>query len=176
MSMSEENIKRFNESVHTLYNTIMDKPLQVLDIFNDFFGKDKVDMQGAMSEEELRTLLEAKHIHTYLNRSDLDMAAEDWDKYSTKSIVELPQGKFELALSALSYDHTIENITFIEFNDIFILVHFPHVRVTNEHDRYVDINHLWAKIKITSKGTMNGGFALNRSEYQAAHFMSDYMH
>ena len=24
----------------------------------------------------------------------------------------------------------------------FILVHFPHVRVTNEHDRFVDINHL----------------------------------
>lgn len=172
--MSEENIKQFNESAHSLYSAIMNKPLQVLDIFNDFFGKDKVDMQGAMSEEELRTFLEAEHIHTYLNRSDLDMAAEDWDKYSTKSIVELPQGKFELALSALSYDHTIE--TFIKFNDIFILVHFPHVRVTNEHDRYVDINHLWAKIKITSKGTMNGGFALNRSEYQAVHFMSDYMH
>ena len=58
MSMSEENIKRFNESVHSLYNAIMDKPLQVLGISNDFFGVDKVDMQGAWSEDRLRSWLE----------------------------------------------------------------------------------------------------------------------
>lgn len=176
MSMSEENIKRFNESVHSLYNAIMDKPLQVLDIFKDFFGVDKVDMQGIWSEDGLRSWLKVEPITSYLYRDNSDIASGDWDTYSTKSIMELPQSEFEWALSSLSCANTIANIVNSKFKNIFILVHFPHVRVTNEHDRYVDINHLWAKIKITANGTMNGGFALNRSEYQAVHFMSDYMH
>lgn len=174
--MSEENIKRFNESVHTLYNTIMDKPLQVLDIFNDFFGVDKVDMQGVWSEDRLRSWLEVEPITSYLYRGNSNIASSDWDTYSTKSIMDLPQSEFEWALSSLSCENTIANIIDSKFRNIFILVHFSHVRITNEHDKYVDINHLWAKIYITSKGTMNGGFALNRSEYQAVHFMSDYMH
>lgn len=170
--MSEENIKQFNESVHSLYNAIMDKPLQVLGIFNDFFGVDKVDMQGACSEDRLRSWLEAEPVSSYLYSNKLG----SWGIYSDKSIIELPQSGFEEALSSLFHDYTIHNIIRGKFDHIFILVHFPHVRITNEHDRYVDINHLWAKIKITYKGTMNGGFALNRSEYQASHFMSDYMH
>ena len=177
MSMSEENIKRFNESVHSLYNAITDKPLQVLSIFNDFFGEDKVDMQGVCSEDRLRSWLEKEPINSYLYRNNLNIASSDWDTYSTKSIMDLPQSEFELALSSLSLEYTIADIVNSKFNNIFILVHFPHVRITNEHDKYVDINHLWAKIRITSNGTMmNDTLALNRSEYQADHFMSDYMH
>lgn len=176
MSMSEENIKRFNESVHSLYNAIMDKPLQVLSIFNDFFGADKVDMQGAWSEDRLRSWLEVEPITSYIYRGNSNITSSDWGTYSTKSIMDLSQSEFEWALSSLSCEGTIANIIDSKFRNIFILVHFPHVRITNEHDRYVDINHLWAKIKITSMGTMNGKFTLNRSEYQATHFMCDYMH
>lgn len=176
MSMSEENIKRFNESVHTLYNAIMDKPLQVLGIFNDFFGADKVDMQGVWNEDRLRSWLKVESITSYIYRGNLNVTSSEWDTYHTKSIMDLSQSELELALSALSHEDTIENIVSSKFDNMFILVHFPHVRITNEHDRYVDINHLWAKIKITSKGTMNDNFTLNRSEYQAIHFMSNYMH
>lgn len=172
MSMSEENIKRFNESVHSLYNAIMDKPLQILSIFNDFFGEDKVDMQGVCSEDELRTWLEVEPITSYIYKTYSNITNDNWDK----SVVNLPQSEFEWVLSSLSREPIIENIISNKFNNIFILVHFPHVRVINEHNRYIDINHLWAKIIITSDGTMNGGFGLNRSEYPATHFISDYMH
>lgn len=174
--MSEENIKRFNESVHSLYNAIMDKPLQVLGIFNDFFGADKVDMQGVWNEDRLRSWLEVEPITSYLYRGNSNVTSSEWDTYHTKSIMDLSQSELEWALSSLSCRDTIEDIVSSKFNNMFILVHFPHVRITNEHDKYVDINHLWAKIKITSDGTMNGIFALNRSEYQAVHFMSNYLH
>lgn len=174
--MSEENIKRFNESVHSLYNTIMDKPLQVLGIFNDFFGEDKVDMQGVPSEDELRSWLKVIPISNYIYKDDLNITSSNWNTYSANSIIELPQNEFELALSSLFCETTIATIVNNKFKNIFILVHFPHVRVTNEHDRFVDINHLWAKIKIQINGTMDGSFTLNRSEYQAVHFMSDYLH
>lgn len=58
----------------------------------------------------------------------------------------------------------------------FILVHFPHVRITNEYDRYTDINHLFAKIPITLDGTMQNRFYLNRSEYSMLHISNGYMH
>ena len=40
-----------------LYSLLMDKPNQVLAIFNDFFGEDKVDMQGFMSVDKLKSWL-----------------------------------------------------------------------------------------------------------------------
>lgn len=174
--MSEENIKQFNESVHLIYETIMDNPLQVLDIFNDFFGVDRVDMQGAWSEDRLRSWLKVEPITSYINRVNLNISTNDWSTYSTKSIMDLPQSEFEKVILLLSHRDTLANIVNSKFSTIFILVHFPHVRITNENDRYVDINHLWAKVRITSKGTMDGYFSLNRSEYQATHFMSNYMH
>ena len=69
-----------------------------------------------------------------------------------------------------------ERIGNAKFNNIFILVHFPHVRVTNEHNRFVDINHLWAKVKVMYNGTMIGKFTLNRSEYTMLHISSGYLH
>ena len=176
MNMNEENIKRFHESVHSLYNTIVDKPLQVFSIFSDFFGKNEVDIQGICSEYMLRSWLELEPIIYYFSANILNIADEDWKDYSSVTITELPQDKFELALSLLLDDIIVNSIAHKRFNNISILVHFPHVKVTNEHGRYVDINHLWAKIKITSEGTMVGNFALNRSEYSVTHFKSNFMH
>ena len=36
--MSGETIKLIEEKIEELYNSLMDKPLRVLGIFNDFFG------------------------------------------------------------------------------------------------------------------------------------------
>lgn len=57
----------------------------------------------------------------------------------------------------------------------FIIVHFPEVRITNEHDRYVDVKDLWAKVYVNHDGS-GGNFALNRSHYWASHLRGDYMH
>lgn len=166
--MSEENIKLFNETVHTIYNFITEKPLQVLDIFNNFFGENKIDMQGICSEDELRD-----HIKT----TPITYFIKDWDILpSSKCIMDLSQDKFEEVLKLLLRRETLYNIMYTLGNNIFILIHFPHVRITNEHDRFVDIRNLWAKVKIDYTGTMSGLLKLNRSEYPAIHFLDNYMH
>ncbi len=112
----------------------MEKPLQVLEIFNDFFGEDKVDMQGFPS---------------------LDVV--------------------EAALPRTSSDSVIKH--YIDDNcDGCILVHFPHVKITNEYDKSTDINHLFAKVSINTSGQLCGKFSLNRSEYTVLHFTNGYMH
>lgn len=57
-----------------------------------------------------------------------------------------------------------------------ILVHFPEVKVTNEHDRSVDITHLWVKVKLLLDGTINGYFQMMRSELTLEQFESGYSH
>ena len=175
--MSGEAIKLIEEKIEELYNSLMDKPFRVLSIFNDFFGEDKVDMQGYLRLDEFKSWMNIEPLSTYIPNSNIvSMDNNDWSMYRTQTITDLPEDQVEKVVNGLTNIIVKEIIGNVEFNDIFILVHFPHVRVTNEHNRFVDINHLWAKIKVMWDGTMSGRFTLNRSEYTLLHFRSHYLH
>lgn len=175
--MSGETIKLIEEKIEELYNSLMDKPLRVLSIFNDFFGEDKVDMQGYWSLDKFKSWMNIEPLSTYIpNGNIVSMSRDDWSMYNTWTITDLPGDQVEKVVNVLTDTTVKERIGAAKFNGIFILVHFPHVRVTNEHDRFVDINHLWAKVKVGCNGTLNGGFTLNRSEYTMLHIRSHYMH
>ena len=175
--MSKEVIKLIEEKIEGLYNSLMDKPLRVLGIFNDFFGEDKVDMQGYWSLDKFKSWMNIEPLSTYIPSGGIvSMNSNDWSMYKACAITDLPENQVEKVVNALTHTTVKERIGYAKFNGIFILVHFPHVRVTNEHDRFVDINHLWAKVKVMYNGTLNGGFTLNRSEYTLLHFRSRYMH
>lgn len=175
--MSGKTIKLIEEKIEELYNSLMDKPLRVLGIFNDFFGEDKVDMQGYWSLDKFKSWMNIEPLSTYIpNGNIVSMNMDGWSMYKTWSITDLPGDQVEKVVNVLTNTTVKERIGNAKFNGIFILVHFPHVRVTNEHDRFVDINHLWAKVKVSYNGTLNGGFTLNRSEYTLLHIRSHYMH
>ena len=175
--MSGEAIKLIEEKIEELYNSLMDKPFRVLSIFNDFFGEDKVDMQGYLRLDEFKSWMNIEPLSTYIPNSNIvSMDNNDWSMYRTQTITDLPEDQVEKVVNGLTNIAVKEIIGNVEFNDIFILVHFPHVRVTNEHNRFVDINHLWAKVKVMWDGTMSGRFTLNRSEYTLLHFRSHYLH
>ena len=175
--MSGETIKLIEEKIEELYNSLMDRPLRVLSIFNDFFGEDKVDMQGYWSLDKFKSWMNIEPLSTYIYDGNIvSMNRDDWSMYKTWSITDLPKDWAEKVVNVLTSVAVKERIGDAKFNGIFILVHFPYVRVTNEHDRFVDINHLWAKVKVMYNGTLNGGFTLNRSEYTLLHIRSNYMH
>lgn len=175
--MSGETIKLIEEKIEELYNSLMDKPLRVLGIFNDFFGEDKVDMQGYWSLDKFKSWMNIEPLSTYIpNDNIVGMGRNDWSMYKTLAITELPGDQVEKVVNVLTNTTVKERIGNAKFNGISILVHFPHVRVTNEHDRFVDINHLWAKMTVMYNGTLNGGFTLNRSEYTLLHIRSNYLH
>lgn len=175
--MSGETIKLIEEKIEELYNSLMDKPLRVLGIFNDFFGEDKVDMQGYWSLDKFKSWMNIEPLSTYIPDGNIvSMNMNDWIMYKTWSITDLPGDQVEKVVNVLTNTTVKERIGNAKFNGIFILVHFPHVRVTNEYDRFVDINHLWAKVKVMYNGTLNGGFTLNRSEYTLLHIRCHYMH
>ena len=162
--------------IEELYSLLMDKPNQVLAIFNDFFGEDKVDMQGFMSVDELKSWLSVTPISNYASRESLDMSIEDYDTYSSQSLTDLRGEVLDLVLDQLCSREIVDYIGDTRFSSGFILVHFPHVRITNEYNRFVDINHLYAKVGVLHNGSINGYFSLNRAEYTYLHISSGYMH
>lgn len=172
--MSTELTTLVEEKIEELYNSLMEKPLQVLYIFNNFFGEDRIDMQGYLSLEEFKCWIKATPISAYIyNNKDVDVSTLDWEKLS---VTDLDDTQIEKVISTFSSNEVKTYIANIKFNNIFILIHFPHVRITNENDKFVDINHLWAKVYVLWNGTLNGGFTLNRSEYTMLHLISGYLH
>lgn len=166
-----ENIE---EKINELYNLIMDKPLRVLEIFNDFFGESMVDIQGFMTTEDFRKWLGVKNTIDYIPQDILEM--EECAKYYNKALWEIKEEDLDNFFIILQSSRVVRSIGNLKFNHGFILVHFPHVRITNENDRFVDINHLYAKININSNGLCDGYFGLNRSEYSYLHMMNGYLH
>lgn len=162
--------------IEELHSLLMDKPNQVLAIFNDFFGEDKVDMQGFMSVDRLKSWLDVTPIYEYASRELLGMSREDYTTYRGQSLTNLRGEVLDLVLNQLCSGGMVDSIGQKKFSSGFILVHFPHVRITNEYNRFVDINHLYAKVNILRNGSMNGYFALNRAEYTYLHISNGYMH
>lgn len=109
----------------------MEKPRKILEIFSDYFGEDKVDMQGFRTKEEFCK-------NKSLGRNNID---------------------------AISHS-----------GGIFILVWFPQVKVTNENNKSVDIQDLYAKVMIDTEGQLIGKFYLNRATYPISHMKSGFMH
>lgn len=162
--------------IDELYNILMEKPMKILEIFNDFFGEERVDMQGFMDAEKFKLWLSITSISDYISRATLNASTEDWSICSSKSITELNGEILDKALSVLCQNNIVENIRNKKFGLGFIIVHFPFVRVTNEYDKFVDINHLYAKVTFNSKGVGEGYFSLNRAEYSYLHISNGYMH
>ncbi len=131
---TENNIKE-------LYIEIIHPVTQIYDIFKDFYGEDKVDLQK-LTLEDFKHQIEKNYSVEQLSK---------WDS------------TLKLSIKA-------------NFTNGFILVYFPTVRVTNEHDRFVDIKDLYVKVPISIDGTMNGRFSLNRANYHILHMLSGYMH
>ena len=162
--------------VGELHSLLMDKPNQVLAIFNDFFGEDKVDMQGFMSVDKFKSWLDITPISEYTSRELLGMSEKDYNTYRGQSLTDLRGEILNAVLNQLCSELVIDSIGQKKFGSGFILVHFPHVRITNEYNRFVDINHLYAKVGVLHNGSMDGCFTLNRSEYTYLHISNGYMH
>ena len=118
----------FSMSALELYNREMENYLKVNQIFEEFFGEDKVDMQ-------------------------------DYPTYDS--------------ISEVITERTIKRLI---PPVVSILVHFPHVTVTNEHDKSTEIDDLFAKVRVLKDGTLAEKFSLNRSSYSYLHISNGYMH
>lgn len=135
-----------------LYFCATEKVQNIYEIFKNFFGEEYVDLQIPHSAH-----------NTFL--SNLLLLNSNGDSVDPE---------YEVSESSLNrLKEATANMS------AFIYVWWPEVTVTNEYNKHVVIQDLYAKIQIRWDGTIpyeNTGFLLNRATYNSLQFHSGYMH
>lgn len=159
-------------SIDNLYNSIIKYPLKVAEIFNNFYGDLRVDLQDSGFKDLVVDLVTSENILNLTTNNNTVLLIEKLRNNS-----ELSKEDEIILADILNSKDLIDKIKY-HFKDytIPILVHFPHVRITNEYNKFVDINDLFAKVEIDLHGGLDGRFKLNRSNYPLSHLRSSYMH
>jgi len=140
-------------TIDELYNKVLSPVLGVYDVFKNFFGEEYVDLQ-TLSVEEFKEKFD--------NTKDLfGIEAPDAEHYDCS-------------------DESLTNITY-DYGTLpsQILVWWPEVTITNEHNKSVKIQDLYAKIPINIEGKIPlemSGVTMTRTTYNALQFSSGYMH
>jgi len=137
-------------TINELRDTIFSQVHLVYQIFVDFFKEEYVDIQGIAGDSMI--------VHAVRN---LGIAAE-------------PDGRYDIP--DIQLDDIKESFASIQ---PYIYVWWPKVTVTNEHNKSVEIQDLYAKIKLTMEGRIpyeNYGFQLERSTFSDIQFVSGYIH
>lgn len=162
--------------IQELYDLIMSKPYEVLEIFNHYYGEDRVDIQSFPTFEKFKEYISISDIREILTCEVLDIRPSEYRELADKTLLTVPDNLIERVLEVLTDTSVVDYLGRTYFNGIFILVHFPIVKITNENDKFVYANHMYAKICVSYNGSMISRFTLNRAEYSYDHISSDYMH
>lgn len=146
-------------TINQLYQHLNEKVNTIYDTFKGFFGESNVDLQPSVNKDTAISYIIAE-----LLRKDVKLNLED-KEYNTN--YDVP-------------DHAIETLE-AEFatSRYIIYVWWNRVTITNENNKSVNIQDLYAKIEIQGNGRIpyeNHGFLLNRATYTKEQFLSDYMH
>lgn len=146
-------------TINQLYQHIYEKVDNIYDIFKGFFGENNVDLQYTIARNTVISYIIAE-----LQRKNVDLDLKD-QEYNTS--YDVPDSALE-SLEA-----------FFALNKSIIYVWWNRVKITNENNKSVTIQDLYAKIEVQMNGRIpyeNHGFLLNRATYSKEQFLSDYMH
>lgn len=172
------DVNLISKNLEDVYQRIMDIPNKILEIFNDFYGEERVDLQQTMPLDQfIEKALEHSVLPDILNSGESIIIPSS---YTLSDILYKPLRDLPDELLHQIFNKPLINILETSLRALMprlaILIHFPQVRITNEFDKFVDINHLYAKVQLNVRGSLYGGFTLNRSDYSLLHIRNNYMH
>lgn len=161
-----------------IYDRCLTKHHTILNLFIEQFGEDNVDCDIPTFED----LIE------WLNSSTLGSFLSGYEATNSYGHYHIDPQDYDQNGRGKPFLEYIPDLGILDFitpnirrrlfgNIIRIIVHFPRVRVTNEFDKFIDIQDLYALIKVNVDGTMyDEGFKLARTTYPYKHFNSGYAH
>lgn len=136
-------------TVDEIRREIFRRVFDVYEIFQNFFGEEYTDIRHIPKDEGIINLLA---------EADVNVADNTY---------EISQDQLNFLKTSLSDRQPV------------IMVWWPRVTVTNENDRSVEIQDLYAEITITMEGQIpyeSIGFQLNRTTFTDIQFSSNYIH
>lgn len=168
------------EKLQVMYNDIISPCTRVYEVVSEYFTEDLTDFQVA----PFRTFLDA--ISSFTVDRVLQSLYVDLNIFcDTHGIpVSILHDSAALAMPAVNSSYAnilMDNLTSrlkeaAMGSRPVILIRFPRVRVTNENDRYIDIEELYVRVPLTWSGTMSDGFEMVRTSYDIAQWLSGYSH
>lgn len=166
--------------LEAIYNSVDIIPRTIFGIFVEQFGIDNVD-SNIMSFDNFMRVLNGSTLGS-LGISKFE-DSNDYGHYSIDKIDYEANGRGKSMLEYLPDLGILDYLT-PRFKDIItkpevtkeIIVHFPEVRVTNEYDKFIDIQDLYVKVQIGNDGRMLRDFEMTRTTFPYKHFKSHYAH
>lgn len=144
-------------SVNQLYSLQYKKLQDVYEVFKNFFGEEYVDLQMECSQSSV-----CHCINLVLEEFGVKVDFSNFDV-----VYDIPDDLLA------SVDEVARSKCGI------IYVWWSSVTVINEHDKYIIIQDLYAKIRVQPDGLIpfeSCGFLLNRATYTREQFLSNYLH
>lgn len=143
-----------------------DKINEILQVFIDCYGEDNVDIQLNISFDYFVSLL-----HDTPHRSLVDngwyMPLIGCSKCTIKDLI---------ARYKQDKNTYIKKYVDIYSVNVYILIYFPKITVTNEYDESVDIEEVYVRVPINLMGKMISNFEIIRTKYSYIQYVSGYMH
>lgn len=152
-----------------LFNESISKALEVYDSFKEYFEPDNVDIQQINSFETFwknNSGISINVFPKYRDKVNRDIEAQ-LNSLASTAIKDVPA-------ELLQYYNIQEGLKSL-YHPI-ILVHWKEVTVTNEHDRSIVIQELYARTEITLDGKIAGKPKFQRTTYTQEQWVSNYMH
>ena len=178
--MPEETLLEKRKQLATLLsNTFLERINEVKLIFEDHFGENFVECKPINSGNEIT------------ESRMLDRTV--WTKDILYAIFNLPselksktkEEHYDYILSTVTSENIstiLERVTWDRFYDFLsqfqyqIVVHFPEVTITNENNKSIVIQDLYAKVCINGLGNLCSGPVFNRATYPYVQLVKGYMH
>ena len=168
------------EKLQVMYNDIISPCARVYEVVSEYFTEDLTDFQVA----PFRTFLDA--ISSFTVNSVLQSLYVDLNIFCDTHGIPVSILHDSAALAMPAVNSSYANILMDNLTSTFkkaamgsrpvILIRFPRVRVTNENNRYIDIEELYVRVPLTWSGTMSDRFEMIRTSYDIVQWLSGYSH
>ena len=186
------NLKRLEKEYILPYLKTADVQVdKVCQVFRDYFGKDRVDLQmnylynqrGDLellkrNTDEDRATLARKMLFSMTGTSGLRFT----NGFPTSNyLCDFNDNMLERYIEEflkLEPDKINSNLAqaFLNAPIYAIIVHFPTVVIRNEHDKTHEMSNFYIKIPLTPSGKMYSGFYIKRSYFTKGELEVGYMH
>ena len=140
--------------LNVIYESLLGIPQQVFNLFVEYFGEDKVDLQNLFSEGTvsyiITNFLRFKDPSTTIIYQEIEQTFT-LDTYVEKDILFKREDN--------TYGITNSFLSYIAEEKFIIMIHYPTLTITNEFDKSHTANNVYVIVYVNYEG-MGGNFVL----------------
>lgn len=178
--MPEETLLEKRKQLATLLsNTFLERINEVKLIFEDHFGENFVECKPINSVNEItesrmldRTIWTKDILYAIFNLPS-ELKSKTKEEHYDYILSTVTSENILTVLGRVTWDRFYDFLSQFQYQ---IVVHFPEVTITNENNKSIIIQDLYAKVCINGLGNLCSGPLFNRATYPYVQLVRGYMH